>query len=147
MAVVKNMMVRVGADFSGLVTQSKIASASTTSWATKTPGAFRTVGTGSAGLTTATSRLTKFSGALKTLGIASLKFYAIAKVFSFLKDSVRSASDLTEIQNVVDTAFGNLAYQAEEFAAIASETYGLTTGQAKNFSANYMAMATSMGVA
>lgn len=147
MAVVKNMMVRVGADFSSLVTQSKVASVSTASWATKTTSAFRTVGTGSAGLTAATSRLTKFSAALKTLGIASLKFYAIRSVFTFLKDSVSAASDLTEIQNVVDTAFGDLAYKAEEFASSASASYGLTAGQAKNFSANYMAMATSMGVA
>lgn len=146
MAVIRNMMVRVVGDFSGLVSQTKTGAQATTSWATKTNQAFKSVAAGSAGLKTAATHVTTFQTALNALGIFSLKYYAIMKGIEFLKNGVTAASDLVEVQNVVDTAFGNLAYKAEEFAKTSNASYGLTGLQAKKYSSNYMAMAKSMGL-
>lgn len=43
-------------------------------------------------------------------------------------------SNLTEVQNVVDTAFGNMVGSANEFASNAMENFGMSELSAKNIS-------------
>ena len=61
------------------------------------------------------------------------------------KQSVNLASDLTEVQNVVDTAFGSMSQKMEDFADTAIETYGISKLTAKNIGSTYTAMARGMG--
>lgn len=71
-----------------------------------------------------------------------------AKVLmDFGKKAVSLASDLQEVQNVVDTAFGDMTYKMEEFADTAIETYGISKLVAKQTGSTYMAMARGMGLA
>ena len=62
------------------------------------------------------------------------------------KQAIDTASDLQEVQNVVDTAFGRMSDSAEKFAKKA-RAFGLSELQAKKSAATYMAMAKSLGVA
>lgn len=77
------------------------------------------------------------------------KALAIAGVASFTalsKQAIDTASDIEEVQNVVDTAFGKMSASAERFAQKA-KLFNLSELQAKNTSSIYVAMAKSLGVA
>ena len=67
--------------------------------------------------------------------------FGVKELVDFGKRAVTAASDLDEAQNVVDTAFGNMSWKMEQFAATALETYGIS-----ELTAKYMAMAKGMGV-
>lgn len=56
------------------------------------------------------------------------------------------ASDLTEVQNVVDKTFSTSAYIINDFADTALEAYGITKLEAKSFSGTMGAMLKSMGL-
>lgn len=88
------------------------------------------------------------AGAASIAGMAK-KFIAGAAVtalVSFGKQAIDVASDLQEVQNVVDTAFGDMAYQCEEFAKTASTQFGISELQAKKMASTFMSMSTGMGL-
>lgn len=60
--------------------------------------------------------------------------------------AIELSSDMQEVQNVVDTAFGSMAYKAEEFADNAIEGFGMSRLAAKQTASTYMAMGKSMGL-
>ena len=68
-------------------------------------------------------------------------------ILGFAKDAVQAASDLEEVQNVVDTTFGASAGQIDNWAKNAIKQFGLTETQAKRFASTIGAMAKSAGVA
>jgi len=53
---------------------------------------------------------------------------------------------MTEVQNVVDTAFGSMSYKCEEFADTAIEKFGMSKLAAKQFASTYMAMGKGSGL-
>ncbi len=85
----------------------------------------------------------KIKSLAATIGLA----FGVKELIDFGKRSIDAASDLAEAQNVVDTAFGEMSYKMEQFAATALETYGISELTAKNMGSTYMAMAKGMGVA
>lgn len=86
------------------------------------------------------SALTKFSrAAAAAVGIKAL--------VDLGKQAVSLGSDIEEVQNVVDTAFGDMAYKIEEFADRAIEGFGMSKLSAKQTASTYMAMAKGMGIA
>lgn len=85
--------------------------------------------------------------AVKRLGTAITAAFAVKAVVDFGKQAVRIGSDVAEVQNVVDVAFGDLTYKAEEFANTAITQFGMSTLAAKKTASTYMAMAKGMGVA
>lgn len=84
-----------------------------------------------------------FSGLLK-IGALSLGGFGL---FEFGKSAIELGSSVSEVQNVVDTAFGDMAYKAEQFADSAIQNFGMSELAAKKTSSTYMAMARGMGVA
>ena len=63
------------------------------------------------------------------------------------KDAVQAASDLEEVQNVVDVTFGDAgAVKIEKWAKTAGDKFGLTETQAKKFSSTLGAMMKSAGM-
>ena len=76
--------------------------------------------------------------AIKSIGSA-IKDFAV--------DSVQVASDLQEIQNVVDVTFGNDAKTIETWAKKANKQFGLTELQAKKYTSTLGAMMKSSGLA
>lgn len=63
------------------------------------------------------------------------------------KGILEIGSDITEVENVVDVAFGSMADQAYKFASTATKQFGLSELAAKNYSGTMMAMLNASGVA
>lgn len=84
---------------------------------------------------------------LKSIAMSIGLAFGVKELVNFGKRAVTAASDLAEAQNVVDTAFGDMSWKMEQFAATALETYGISELTAKNMGSTYMAMAKGMGVA
>lgn len=68
-------------------------------------------------------------------------------LYKFSKSAIEAASDLQEVQNVVDVAFGDMSDEVDEFAKNASAKFGLSEKQAKEFASTFMAMSNGMGIA
>lgn len=88
-----------------------------------------------------------FGGALK--GIAAA--FAASQIGKFLvdfgKQAISAASDLQEVQNVVDVTFGESANEINAWAKNAISQFGLTETQAKRFASTMGAMMKSSGIA
>ena len=73
--------------------------------------------------------------------------FVVKQVIEFGKAAVGVASDLNEVQNVVDTTFGTEgALRINEWARNAAEAFGESELQAKQFTSTLGAMFKSMGV-
>lgn len=101
----------------------------------------------SSGVSAAEGKINGLKGALSGIATAIGGAYIFKKAFDVGKEAVELASDMQEVQNVVDTAFGDMAYKAEEFAATSIEQFGMSQLAAKKTSSTYMAMARGMGLA
>lgn len=101
--------------------------------------AFSRITHSSKGLNTASSNLSRL---LKTI----IGFKGIQGIFNFGKNAIKLGSDITEVENVVNTAFGSMAGHAYAFASTAKEQFGLSELAAKQYSGTMMAMLKSSGV-
>lgn len=70
-----------------------------------------------------------------------------AAVIKFGQEAIEAASDLAEVQNVVDTVFGDDARVIDNWSKKAGEKFGLTETQAKRFTSTLGAMMKSSGLA
>lgn len=82
---------------------------------------------------------------LMSLGGLIGKAFSVVALAKFGKQAVDLASDITEVQNVVDTAFGEMSYKIEEFAKTSIENFGMSKLSAKQMASTYVAMARGMG--
>lgn len=89
----------------------------------------------------------KISGFFSSIAGKLATLFGIYQIINFVKQSTMLASDLEEVQNVVDVAFGNMSYKMEQFADTAIETYGISKLTAKKIGSSYMAMADGIGIA
>lgn len=106
------------------------------------------------GISNAFSRLKSDSNGLQSM---SLGFKNLAKaaggllaakgIVDFGKSAIELGSNITEVENVVDTAFGSMADKAYDFAKNAASQFGLSELAAKQYSGTMMAMLKSSGVA
>lgn len=103
-------------------------------------GWFQRLGSESSGLKTASFNL-------GTLFKTAVGFKAIQGLIDFGKSAIDLGSDITEVENVVDVAFGSMSDKAYKFAATAKEQFGLSELAAKQYSGTMMAMMKSSGVA
>nr|DAO48875.1 MAG TPA: minor tail protein [Bacteriophage sp.] len=103
-------------------------------------GGFQRLGSGSSGLKTASFNL---SALFKT----AIGFKAIQGLVDFGRSAVDLGSQITEVENVVDVAFGSMSDKAYQFASTAKEQFGLSELAAKQYSGTMMAMMKSSGVA
>lgn len=79
---------------------------------------------------------------------ASLSAAAVGKaILNFGKEAIEAASNLSEVQNVVDVTFGSGASKIETWAKNAGRQFGLTETQAKRFTSTLGAMMKSSGMA
>ncbi len=77
--------------------------------------------------------------------IGSLGFgLGIAGLVALGKQAIDTASDIQEVQNVVDTAFGSMSYKMEEFAQNSVKQFGISQLSAKQLGSTFMAMGASM---
>lgn len=154
MAVVKNMMVRVGADMSSLISQCQSSSQAVKSWSTSTTQAFQKVQSGTNGSAASinnafggmAAKATQTGAVIKSALRGAFAIAGITSAVGLLRDAVGAASDLAEVQNVVDTAFGDMASGVDVWAKNAITQYGLSELAAKRMSSTYMSMASALGV-
>ena len=85
-----------------------------------------------------------------TTALINMAMQGLSKVISGLKDFVGSgvelASDLTEIQNVLDVTFGESAQAVNEWATTTAQAYGLTELQAKQYSSTLGSILSGMNI-
>ena len=61
------------------------------------------------------------------------------------KQAIDTASQLTEVQNVVDTTFGNYSQMVEDMAKTSIQDYGMSELTTKKIASRFQAMGTAMG--
>ena len=83
-----------------------------------------------------------FSGFGKKIA-AGLSIAAVAK---FTKDCIEVGSNVTEVQNVVDTEFKDLSWQADQWASNAMTNFGLSELSAKKYMGVFGQMSNAMGI-
>lgn len=71
-----------------------------------------------------------------------LLFRAIGKI----RDSIDIASSLKEVQNVVDTTFGDMTDKVEEFASTSIRDFGMSELSVKQYASRFQAMGVAMGI-
>jgi len=71
----------------------------------------------------------------------------VGKIQAMGSESIKLASDLTEVQNVVDVTFGQGAKQINAWSKTALSSFGMSELQAKQFSGSMGAMLKSSGIA
>lgn len=90
-----------------------------------------------------TSRMGKAVSGIKGLVAKAAAGFGLYKLG---KEAIEVASNITEVQNVVDTAFGDMSWKAERFAKNSIQQFGMSALSAKKTASTYMAMASGMGL-
>lgn len=86
------------------------------------------------------------TNAMKGFASIFVKVKIAQMIFEIGKSAVNMASQLQEVQNVVDTAFGSMAHKVEAFADTSIENFGMSELTAKRTASTYMAMSKGMGI-
>lgn len=82
-----------------------------------------------------------FGGILKRIA----PLIGIMQLFNFGKQAVEIASDLTEVQNVVDVTFENFKDKMENLSKVSIPELGMSELTAKQIGSRFQAMGTAMG--
>ena len=85
-------------------------------------------------------------GAFKKLGFVIAGAFAIHGMVRFGNSAIKLASDLAEVQNVVDVTFGKMSTQVNSFSKNAINSFGLSELSAKKFTSTMGAMLKSSGL-
>ena len=80
------------------------------------------------------------------IGKLYANFWLLFRVFRVLGKSITLASDLTEVQNVVDVTFGDMSKKVDEFANNSIEKFGMSELAVKKTASTFQAMGTAMGI-
>lgn len=83
--------------------------------------------------------------AFKSLGKLVAGAFSIGLITNFTKSCLDLGSDLTEVQNVVDTTFKTMSGSVNAFAESAMMNYGMSETLAKQYIGTLGAMSNSMG--
>lgn len=86
------------------------------------------------------------TSAFSKMGKVFAGAFAVTKLVQFGKECINLASDLQEVQNVVDVVFGQSAETINNFAKSALTAYGLSELSAKRYASTMGAMLKSMGL-
>lgn len=105
--------------------------------------AFKPIGKQLAGI--AKSAQAPVMNAFKPLGKLIGSALAVGAIAKFTKECLDLGSDLTEVQNVVDTTFKTMNSAVNDFAMNAMKTYGMSETLAKQYIGTLGAMSKSMG--
>ena len=73
-------------------------------------------------------------------------FFIFFRLINRFKKDIDLASQLKEVQNVVDVTFGDMAYKMNDFGKTSIETLGMSELTAKQIGSKYQAMGKAMGI-
>lgn len=91
------------------------------------------------------SLIGQMTSGLKKLAVAAVSAFAVKSVTSFAKECLELGSDLTEVQNVVDVTFPNMAEEISSFAKDTAKQFGLSETMAKRYAGTLGSMAEAFG--
>lgn len=94
------------------------------------------------GMNNGLAKIAKSFKNLNKIAMAGLGAFQLVQVG---EAAIAAASNLQEVQNIVDVAFGEMTDQIEKFAAIAIENYGMSEYTAKKTASSFMEMGKAMG--
>lgn len=101
-------------------------------------------------LDTYTKSTGKASSGTKGLASALGKMYAsywlLFRAFQKIGQSITLASDLVEVQNVVNTVFGDMTAKVEQYADRSIEQFGMSELAFKQYASRFQAMGSAMGI-
>ena len=98
-------------------------------------------------LSTASSGAVKSSFSLASaIGKVYATYWLLFRAFGKIKEAIDISSALTEVQNVVDVTFGDMAYKVEELAKTSIQQFGMSELSLKQYSSRFQAMGTAMGI-
>ena len=93
------------------------------------------------------SRATKSSKSLAAMiGKVYASYWILFRLFRGIGKAITIASDLVEVQNVVDTVFGDMTAKVEEYADKSIEQFGMSELAFKQYASRFQAMGTAMGI-
>lgn len=112
------------------------------------------VGSASRSLVTGFSNTTKsikstrsgFRGLASTIGKFYATYWMVMRAVGKLGSAVDLASQLTEVQNVVDTTFGDMASKVDDFTKTSIQDFGMSELTVKQISSRFQALGTSIGI-
>lgn len=112
------------------------------------------VGSASRSLVTGFSNTTKsikstrsgFKGLASTIGKFYATYWMVMRAVGKLGSAVDLASQLTEVQNVVDTTFGDMASKVDDFTKTSIQDFGMSELTVKQISSRFQALGTSIGI-
>lgn len=112
------------------------------------------VGSASRSLITGFSNTTKsikstrsgFSGLASTIGKFYATYWMVMRAVGKIGSAVDLASQLTEVQNVVDTTFGDMASKVDDFTKTSIQDFGMSELTVKQISSRFQALGTSIGI-
>lgn len=79
------------------------------------------------------------------IGKLYAQYWLLLRAFRGIGTGITLASDLTEVQNVVDVAFGQYRSKIEDFAEVSIQDYGMSELTAKQIASRYQAMGGAIG--
>jgi methyl-accepting chemotaxis protein len=112
------------------------------------------VGSASRSLITGFSNTTKsikstrsgFRGLASTIGKFYATYWMVMRAVGKIGSAVDLASQLTEVQNVVDTTFGDMASKVDDFTKTSIQDFGMSELTVKQISSRFQALGTSVGI-
>lgn len=112
------------------------------------------VGSASRSLITGFSNTTKsikrtrsgFKGLASTIGKFYATYWLVMRAIGKIGGAVDLASQLTEVQNVVDTTFGDMASKVDDFTKTSIQDFGMSELTVKQISSRFQALGTSIGI-
>lgn len=112
------------------------------------------VGSASRSLVTSFSNTSKsikrtrsgFKGLASTIGKFYATYWMVMRAVGKIGSAVDLASQLTEVQNVVDTTFGDMASKVDDFTKTSIQDFGMSELTVKQISSRFQALGTSVGI-
>lgn len=86
------------------------------------------------------------SGFIRTIRKKLVAAFGTVATGAFIKSCIEVGSNVTEVQNVVDTAFKDLSWQADQWASNAMTNFGLSELSAKKYMGVFGQMSNAMGI-
>lgn len=98
------------------------------------------------GVNSTTMAAKALASSLVITAVISALISAVRKLIRIAKEGIELASQLEEVQNVVEVSFGNMTQDVEEFSKKALYSLGMSELTAKKMASTFMAMSNSMGI-
>lgn len=88
-----------------------------------------------------------FNGLAGAIGKFYATYWLLFRSLRQFRKAINISSDLTEVQNVVDVTFGDMANKVDELSKHSIKDFGMSELTVKKISSRFQAMGTAMGIA